>query len=96
MNVDNFGESVLFLFSHICHILEGVELDGDDPAHIKWVYDKASERASQYGISGVTYRLTQGNSSSYLYERMEVTHWFVNHVLAGFAQVLENLESPEI
>ncbi|KAK2142311.1 hypothetical protein LSH36_971g00031 [Paralvinella palmiformis] len=39
---------------------EGVELDGDDPAHIKWVYDKASERASQYGISGVTYRLTQG------------------------------------
>jgi NEDD8-activating enzyme E1 len=35
-------------------------IDGDDPAHIKWLFDKSSERAAQFGIQGVTYRLTQG------------------------------------
>eukprot|EP01137_Pigoraptor_chileana_P025426 Opistho-2@94917 len=35
-------------------------LDGDDPQHIQWLFDKASQRAAEYGISGVTYRLTQG------------------------------------
>ncbi|XP_078596881.1 NEDD8-activating enzyme E1 catalytic subunit-like isoform X2 [Branchiostoma floridae x Branchiostoma japonicum] len=39
---------------------EDIGIDGDDPAHIKWIYDKALERAEKYGISGVTYRLTQG------------------------------------
>lgn len=37
-----------------------MKLDGDDPEHIKWLLDRAGERAAQYGISGVTYRLTQG------------------------------------
>lgn len=36
------------------------KLDGDNPTHIKWVFEKASERANQFGIRGVTYRLTQG------------------------------------
>eukprot|EP00088_Acartia_fossae_P008337 TRINITY_DN1397_c0_g1_i1.p1 TRINITY_DN1397_c0_g1~~TRINITY_DN1397_c0_g1_i1.p1 ORF type:complete len:455 (-),score=124.27 TRINITY_DN1397_c0_g1_i1:432-1757(-) len=35
-------------------------IDGDDPSHITWIYEKSTERASQYGIQGVTYRLTQG------------------------------------
>lgn len=35
-------------------------IDGDDPAHISWIYEKAIERGAQYGISGITYRLTQG------------------------------------
>jgi len=35
-------------------------IDGDDPEHIKWILEKAQERASQFNISGVTYRLTQG------------------------------------
>ncbi|KAB0378243.1 hypothetical protein FD755_009821 [Muntiacus reevesi] len=39
---------------------EGVPLDGDDPDHIQWIFQKALERASQYNIRGVTYRLTQG------------------------------------
>jgi len=37
-----------------------VPIDGDDPQHITWILEKANERASQYNISGVTYRLTQG------------------------------------
>ncbi|XP_019360329.1 PREDICTED: NEDD8-activating enzyme E1 catalytic subunit isoform X1 [Crocodylus porosus] len=39
---------------------ECVPLDGDDPDHIQWIYQRALERASQFNIKGVTYRLTQG------------------------------------
>ncbi|MBN3296614.1 UBA3 enzyme, partial [Amia calva] len=39
---------------------EGVTLDGDDPEHIQWVFQKSLERAAQFNITGVTYRLTQG------------------------------------
>ena len=35
-------------------------IDGDDPIHLKWIYEKSLERASEFGIQGVTYRLTQG------------------------------------
>lgn len=35
-------------------------LDGDDPQHISWVYEKAQERANQFNISGLSYRLVQG------------------------------------
>jgi len=37
-----------------------VTIDGDDPNHINWIYEKSYERASQFNISGVTYRLVQG------------------------------------
>ncbi|XP_017472221.1 PREDICTED: nedd8-activating enzyme E1 catalytic subunit [Rhagoletis zephyria] len=37
-----------------------VPLDGDDPQHVAWVYERSLERANQYNISGVTYRLVQG------------------------------------
>uniref|UniRef100_A0A8C5B2E3 NEDD8-activating enzyme E1 catalytic subunit n=1 Tax=Gadus morhua TaxID=8049 RepID=A0A8C5B2E3_GADMO len=36
-----------------------VGLDGDDPEHIKWVYQRSLERAAEFSITGVTYRLTQ-------------------------------------
>uniref|UniRef100_A0A8C5R664 NEDD8-activating enzyme E1 catalytic subunit n=1 Tax=Leptobrachium leishanense TaxID=445787 RepID=A0A8C5R664_9ANUR len=39
---------------------EGVQLDGDDPEHIQWIYKNSLERAAQFKIRGVTYRLTQG------------------------------------
>ncbi|MFT7801450.1 NEDD8-activating enzyme E1 catalytic subunit [Arapaima gigas] len=39
---------------------DGVTLDGDDPQHIQWVFQKSQERAAQFNITGVTYRLTQG------------------------------------
>lgn len=36
------------------------DLDGDDPQHVSWVYEKAQERASQFNITGLSYRLVQG------------------------------------
>lgn len=35
-------------------------IDGDDPDHIAWIYQQALRRATTYGITGVTHRLTQG------------------------------------
>lgn len=35
-------------------------IDGDDPQHINWIYEKSVERAGQFGIVGLTYRLVQG------------------------------------
>jgi ubiquitin-activating enzyme E1 C len=35
-------------------------IDGDNPDHIKWLFEVAEARAKKFGIRGVTYRLTQG------------------------------------
>ncbi|KAI9656080.1 MAG: hypothetical protein M1821_005141 [Bathelium mastoideum] len=35
-------------------------LDTDDPEHISWLYGRASARAKEFGIEGVTYSMTQG------------------------------------
>ena len=35
-------------------------IDGDDPQHISWIYEKSNERAIHFGIQGLTYRLVQG------------------------------------
>jgi len=37
-----------------------IEINGDNPAHIKWLFEKASERAADCKIEGVTLKLTQG------------------------------------
>jgi len=42
------------------NIKDGTPVDGDNPNHIKWLYEVALERAKKYNIRGVTYRLTQG------------------------------------
>jgi ubiquitin-activating enzyme E1 C len=39
---------------------EDTPVDGDDPQHVEWLMKKAQERAQQFNIQGVTYRLTQG------------------------------------
>ena len=39
---------------------KGDVLDTDDPEHITWLYEKASARAQEFNIPGVTYSMTQG------------------------------------
>jgi ubiquitin-activating enzyme E1 C len=36
------------------------KLDTDDPDHIEWLFQKASARAAEFAIEGVTWQLTQG------------------------------------
>lgn len=36
------------------------KLDTDDPDHIEWLYQKATARADEFKIEGVTWTLTQG------------------------------------
>jgi ubiquitin-activating enzyme E1 C len=36
------------------------KVDGDDPEHLRWLFDVASRRAAEFNITGVTYTLTQG------------------------------------
>lgn len=38
----------------------GKAFDADDPEHMQWVYSEAVKRAELFGITGVTYSLTQG------------------------------------
>ncbi|KAF2154621.1 NEDD8 activating enzyme [Myriangium duriaei CBS 260.36] len=37
-----------------------ITLDTDDPEHISWLFSKASQRAKEFSIPGVTYSMTQG------------------------------------
>jgi len=45
---------------HWPDIRKDEKLNGDDPEHVKWIYDNAVERANKYNIKGVTLRLVQG------------------------------------
>jgi hypothetical protein len=36
------------------------KMDTDDPEHIDWLFKKASHRAQEFKIEGVTWSLTQG------------------------------------
>lgn len=41
-------------------VFPGKKLDGDNPEHIQWLFEKASSRAKEFNITGVTWSLTQG------------------------------------
>ncbi|VDM31725.1 unnamed protein product [Hydatigera taeniaeformis] len=38
----------------------GVDIDGDSPDHLEWIFSHSSERAKEYGIQGVDMRLVKG------------------------------------
>eukprot|EP01129_Flabellula_baltica_P013963 TRINITY_DN6592_c0_g1_i1.p1 TRINITY_DN6592_c0_g1~~TRINITY_DN6592_c0_g1_i1.p1 ORF type:complete len:436 (+),score=110.57 TRINITY_DN6592_c0_g1_i1:3-1310(+) len=38
----------------------GEKVDGDSVDHIQWIYERALIKAQEYGIEGVTFKLTQG------------------------------------
>ncbi|XP_016121375.1 NEDD8-activating enzyme E1 catalytic subunit-like, partial [Sinocyclocheilus grahami] len=42
------------------HFGDAVGLDGDNPEHVQWVFQESLKRATEFNITGVTYRLTQG------------------------------------
>lgn len=48
----------------LCSKLD-TSLDGDNPEHIQWVFERSQERAAEFSITGVTYRLTQGEDGKY-------------------------------
>ncbi|CAH7667267.1 hypothetical protein PPACK8108_LOCUS1671, partial [Phakopsora pachyrhizi] len=41
-------------------VFKDLKLDGDNPDHIQWLFDQASNRAKTFSIEGVTWSLTQG------------------------------------
>uniref|UniRef100_A0A4W4EL99 NEDD8-activating enzyme E1 catalytic subunit n=1 Tax=Electrophorus electricus TaxID=8005 RepID=A0A4W4EL99_ELEEL len=64
---------------------DGVALDGDNPEHIHWVFQKSLERAAEFNIIGVTYRLTQG-----VVKRIIPAVASTNAVIAGTVPSREN------
>jgi ubiquitin-activating enzyme E1 C len=50
------------------------KLDKDNPEHLQWIYERSLERAKQFGIQGVTYRLVQGNYSTELSDSLFLHH----------------------
>ena len=54
----NYQHIIIFFFS--CVLKADVPIDGDEPDHINWIMTKSIERANEFKISGITYRLTQG------------------------------------
>jgi ubiquitin-activating enzyme E1 C len=39
---------------------KGEKVDGDNAEHIQWIFERALLRAQEFGIEGVTFKLTQG------------------------------------
>ncbi|KAM7537486.1 hypothetical protein Aperf_G00000072890 [Anoplocephala perfoliata] len=37
-----------------------VDIDGDSPEHLEWIYNRSCQRAKEYGIQGVNMRLVKG------------------------------------
>jgi len=36
------------------------EINGDDEEHVQWLFEKATQRAAEFNITGVTFKLTKG------------------------------------
>ena len=71
-----------FNHSNLFYSQGDVAIDGDDPTHIQWIFEKAQERADQYNIMGVTYRLTQGEISRVKHETIVVCDlWYTVYLM---------------
>jgi len=54
-------------------VSETVAIDGDDPHHLDWIYQRSLERAEEFRITGLTYRLTQGRSQLQLLLKLQTS-----------------------
>uniref|UniRef100_A0A3P8WRE5 NEDD8-activating enzyme E1 catalytic subunit n=1 Tax=Cynoglossus semilaevis TaxID=244447 RepID=A0A3P8WRE5_CYNSE len=56
-------------------------LDGDNPEHIQWVFERAQERAAEFNITGVTYRLTQAACATEVFKIATSTYIPLNNYM---------------
>lgn len=76
-----------WLQEHLSSSHLDTSLDGDNPEHIQWVFERAQERALEFSITGVTYRLTQGEPVSFCYAN-EIHLWASCSVTALYHGIL--------
>ena len=51
---------IAYAFQKICHEHFKRPVDKDSLEDMQWIWKRAEERADQFGIKGVTYKLTMG------------------------------------
>lgn len=42
------------------YLSANVDIDGDSPGHLEWIYNHSCQRAKEFGIQGVNMRLVKG------------------------------------
>uniref|UniRef100_A0A3Q4AC93 NEDD8-activating enzyme E1 catalytic subunit n=1 Tax=Mola mola TaxID=94237 RepID=A0A3Q4AC93_MOLML len=71
----------IFLWPKETPFGKDVVLDGDDPEHIQWVYQRSLKRAAEFNIPGVTYRLTQAACATEVFKIASSAYLPVNNYM---------------